>query len=120
MNPNPTTPTQEHPRVRRIKNQMADAGYGTWFYEVRLLHVLGPRRGWRFDVGALDIGLDEAWAYEPSLPAEQREDDIPAPVYVFSAEVDGVEGFQVDPPSRDDAPSPFSRFYSTVDELGHV
>lgn len=66
MNPAHTTPAQEHPRVRRIKNQIAEAGYGTWFYEVRLLYVLGPRRGWRFDVGALDIGLDEAWSYEPN------------------------------------------------------
>ncbi len=53
MGPDHTTPAQEHPRVRRIKNQIAEAGYGTWFYEVRLLYVLGPRRGWRFDVGAL-------------------------------------------------------------------
>lgn len=117
MNPDHTTPAQEHPRVRRIKNQIAEAGYGTWFYDVRLLHVLGPRRGWRFDVDALAIGLDEAWFYEPSRPAEQNEDDMPTAVYVFSAEVDGVDGFQVDPPSRDDELSPFSRFYSTGDEL---
>ncbi|NEK47376.1 hypothetical protein GR250_39605, partial [Rhizobium leguminosarum] len=117
MNPDHTTPAQEHPRVRRIKNQIAEAGYGTWFYDVRLLYVLGPRRGWRFDVGALDIGLDEAWSYEPSLPAEQSEDDLPTPVYVFSEEMNGVAGFQVDPPSHDGALSSFSRFYSSVDEL---
>ena len=49
MNLDHTTSAQEHPRVRRIKNQIAEAGYGTWFYEVRLLYVLGPRRGWRFE-----------------------------------------------------------------------
>lgn len=117
MNLHQTPPDQEHPQVRRIKNQIAEAGYGTWFYEVRLLNVLGPRKGWRFDVDALNIGLDEAWSYEPSRPAERYEDEIPAAVYVFSAEVDGVEGFQVDPPAHDDVPSPLSRFYSSVDEL---